>query len=376
MEGRGIAAVVFVVLAASCGSPTAEEESDELDRFKQETAQRLQEITEELEGLDLDQRRSRLTELAQEEGATLDFYGVTNVDDMTPVFEAFDEETGVTVNYYKAGAEDILQRLIEEARAGFRGTDFINDPDTEMTVLDREGLLAEVETPVADQITPEGVQRTWFWAYLDIFAASWNTDELAPDEVPASWEDVLTKYPGRLALEVSDFDWFATLVTDHFMAEEGMTEDEAVDLFRTAARGARIINGHTLMTELLAAGEFAVAASPFTHRVDQFNREGASIEWEPAVLPLVAKGDGVGIHAAARHPATALLFLEFLLTDAQAIGVELNRQPASTEIPGGGIPSQYSTLTIGADVAVDDVEKWQSLYDEILQLSGEDVIED
>ena len=238
------------------------------------------------------------------------------------------------------------------------------------------GVTEGVETPVAEQITPEGVHDTWFWAFVDIFAAAWNTDEIPPGRAPKTWEDVLTGNAGRLAMEAGDFHWFGTLVKDHFVAEQGMTEDEAIDLFRTAARGATVIDGHTLMTELLAAGEFALAASPFTHRVEQFKEEGAPLEWEPAVVPLVAKGDAVAIHAAAEHPASALLFLEYYLDEGQEMGAELDRQPASTAVAGGGLPTQYPTVTIGPEVEVEEIDKWSGLYDEIVRLSGEEIVTD
>jgi iron(III) transport system substrate-binding protein len=54
-------------------------------------------------------------------------------------------------------------------------------------------------------------------------------------------------------MELSDVDWFATLVKEYFMGEKGMSEDEAVQLFKQAAAGAKIIDGHTLMTEPLRA---------------------------------------------------------------------------------------------------------------------------
>jgi iron(III) transport system substrate-binding protein len=178
-------------------------------------------------------------------------------------------------------------------------------------------------------------------------------------------------------MEAGDFDWFATLVKDYFMEEQGMTEDEAVQLFRDAAAGAAsVIDGHTLMAELLVAGEYDIAASTYLHRIFQFKREDAPIEAEPFVEPLVVRPNGVGIHSAATHPATALLWTEFELSDAQPGLIEIDRQPASASVPGGGLPEGFEFIEVDLEAVVDEIDKWEGLYEEIIQGAGGEVIED
>src|SRR5688572_3856985 len=107
-----------------------------------------------------------------------------------------------------------------------------------MVYLDREGLFAPINTPVTDDIPEQGVHETWAWTYIDLFTPAWNTDLISPAEDPKTWEDVLTKYEGQMLMEIGDVDWFATIVKGYFMEKRGMTEEEALDLFREAARGA------------------------------------------------------------------------------------------------------------------------------------------
>jgi iron(III) transport system substrate-binding protein len=154
-----------------------------------------------------------------------------------------------------------------------------------------------------------------------------------------------------------------------------MTEKEAVDLFRKAASGARMVDGHTLMTELLAAGEFSVASSVYKHRAEQLKKDGAPVEWEAPVEPIVIRPNGVGIYADTKVPATALLFADFMLTDVQNMLLEFDRTPASSKAPGGGIPSEYEVLVADLRDLNDEREKWEGLYEEIARSSG-DVIED
>jgi iron(III) transport system substrate-binding protein len=242
--------------------------------------------------------------------------------------------------------------------------------------VDREELLAPLESPVTEDITSEGIQENWVWMYINTFTPAWNTKAISPAQAPKSWEDVLTKYEGQLAMEAADIDWFATLVKEYFIKEKGMSEQEAVDLFKQAAGGGVVVDGHTLMTELLAAGEFDIAASPYLHRVQQLQGDGASIEWEPAIEPLVARPNGIGIHAAAERPASAMLFTEWALTDAQPLLFEFDRQPASTAVEGGGLPTQYENVVVDVEAVIDEFDKWSGLYEEVVRESGGDIIED
>ena len=373
----GVVVALLLVAAACGGSPTAEPEESGtgFEDLRDQTAKKIEDINSELEGLSPDERRKELIAMAEEEGGLVEVYGSTNLDEMGPIIDEFEDATGLTVNYYRANSEDVLQRLVEEARAGYRGVDVVNTNGPEMTIIDREGLFAPIETPAADDITPEGINDTWIWMYINTFTPAWNTDEISQSEAPKTWQDVLTKFKGRLAMEAADIDWFATLVK-YFEEEEGMSEEEAVDLFKGAAAQGVVVDGHTLMTELLAAGEFSIAASPYLHRVLQLKGDGAPIEWEPAIEPLVARPNGIAVHSAAKNVASGLLFSEYVLTDAQDMLIELDRQPASIAVEGGGLPSAYENILVDVEAVVDEFDKWSGLYDEVVRSSSQDVIED
>jgi iron(III) transport system substrate-binding protein len=381
-RGAVLWAVALGLVAAACGSPPTTEEEEPTGGATQEgdgggaledVTPRLQEISGELEGLDDKARREKLIELAEEEGGSFNAYGSTNLDDIFPMIDAFEEATGIEVNYYRASSSDILQRVLQEADANFPGADLIFTNGPELTVIDREGLLAPLDSPVTADVPEEGVFDTWAWLYLNTFTASWNTELVSPEQAPKTWEDVLA-YGDGLALEVGDFDWFATLVKTYF-ADQGLSEEEAVDLFRPAAGSAKLVDGHTLMAELLVAGEYDVAASTYLHRVLQFEREEAPIGWEPPVEPIIIRPNGIGIHKNAQSPASALLFLEFMLTDAQTLLLEIDRQPASEGVEGGGIPEGVETTVVDLAALLDEREKWEGLWEQIIEESGQEVIE-
>jgi iron(III) transport system substrate-binding protein len=376
MSTRGSRLVALLAIAVmtvvACTSPPTSDGDGGSGRLVDVTED-LNGLYAELEGLDPDARRERLIELAAEEGGTVDAYGSTNLDDIFPMLDEFTDATDVEVNYYRASSSDILERVLQEADAEFPGADLVFTNGPELTVIDQEGLLAPLDSPVTDDIDEQGVFDTWAWLYLNTFVGSWNTDRV--QDAPATWEDLLA-YGDGLAVEVGDFDWFATLVKSYFMEQQGMSEEEAVDLFREAVDGAALVDGHTLMAELLAAGEYDVASSTYLHRILQLKKDDAPVEWEGGPTPIIIRPNGIGIHKYADEPASALLFLEFMLTDAQTLLLEIDRQPASAGVSGGGIPSGADTMIVDLPALLEEREKWEGLWDEIVESSEGQTYED
>src|SRR5665648_879977 len=78
------------------------------------------------------------------------------------------------------------------------------------------------------------------------------------------------------------------------MEERGMTEDEAVELFKEAGRNTIFVSGHSIGSQMLVAGEFDVNATMYHHHTDRFP-EDAPYEWEPPIEPIVIAPSGIGI---------------------------------------------------------------------------------
>lgn len=375
----GAVLAVATLLAAACGgaSPTAEDPQAAGTGGPDAASgggNALEAVYAEVEGLEGDERRQRLIELAGQEEGTVTWYTSTNLDESQPVVDAFTDDVGVEPELYRASSSDLLQRLLQEADADYAGADVVASNGPEMSALDQEGLLLPLETPLKDDIIDVAVFDNWAGFYLNVFTAAWNTDLLDESEYPKTWEDVLANYPGQLAMELGDFDWFATLVTRYFVEERGMSEDEAVELFKEASRNASIVDGHTTMAELMGAGEFSIVASAYQHRIPQLQEDGAPVEWEPPPEPIIVRPNGVGIHRDTDAPAQSLLFVEYLLSDAQAMLAEFDRSPANTTY--GGLPEGHETITVDLQEMLEQREKWEGLYEEVVRESGKEVVEE
>jgi iron(III) transport system substrate-binding protein len=377
--GPLLAMVVASVLLAACGAPpTQQPEGDNGAAASDGAGQAagdavLADVNSEVGGLEGDERRDKLVELAQEEGCELTFYTSTNVDESGPLTDAFTDAYDIDVSLYRAGSETIVQRVIEEGQANFPGADVVGTNGPEMTIMANEGMFAPLETPITEDIAEFAVTEHWAGYYLQIMVPVWNTDRVTGEAVPKTWEDVLT-YDGNLALEVGDWDWFATLVK-YFTDEQGMSEEEATDLFRQAADGASVVDGHTLMTELLAAGEYDMTASSYQNRVPSLVADGAPISWEPPVEPSMVRPNAIAIHRDTDCPATALLFVEWTLTDGQGLLAELDYTPANTTVEGA-FPEDVETILVDVEALIQERDKWEALYEQIIRESGAQLIEE
>jgi iron(III) transport system substrate-binding protein len=332
----------------------------------------LDDVVAELDGLDPDARRERLIELAMDEGGEVSFYGSTNIDDIGPVIDAFEEDTEISVSHYRAGASTVMNRILQESDAGFAGSDVVQINGPEMLVLSGEDLLLGLDTPIAEDIVEAGRFDDWLAPYVNAFIVGWNTDLVSEGEAPTTYEEAFSNFSGTLAMDVDDFDWFATLVDEYFVGEQGMTEEEAVELFKEAASGASVIRGHSLGAELVVAGEYDAHVSLYHHHTAR-HAEGP-LGWQPPVEPVVVRPNGVGIVSTTSRPAASLLFLEFMLTDGQELLAEVGRTPGSTKIDAG-LPADVRTIGVDLLKLEEEREKWEGLYEEVVRESGSAVRE-
>ena len=376
MNRRSLAVMVgIVLLATACADAPTASGGDTSTTAPTTDVNPLDAIEAQLEGLDAASRRARLVELAQAEDGVTTLYASMSLADSEGVVAQFRDAYGLDVEIFRANSGTVLQRILQEAEADFSGADVVLSGALEMALLSDEELLLPLDTPASADILEGGVFPRWAGVYVQTFVAAWNTNNLPPADVPATWEEVLTEYPEAFAMELEDWDWFATLVEDYFVAQLGYTEAEAIDLFRAAAADATIVDGHTLMSELTAAGEFDLIASGYQARVSRIRAEGAPIEWEPAVEPLIFRPNGAGVHSNTDTPATALLLVEFLLTDAQPTIGGFGRTPANMTV-AGGLGSTYELLALNVDRLNRDRAKWEPLYASIVELAGTPVVEE
>ncbi len=293
---------------------------------------------------------------AKKEGSVT-LYSSAVIADSTAIIDAFEKKYGVKVQLWRGSADDILRRAVTEARGGRYDVDVAETAGNAMEGLQRERLLAQVSSPVFAQLMPQAVapHRGWVADRLSIFAAAYNTSLIKPADAPKSYQDLTDpKWKAKLGInnEDDDANWFMSVA-------EAMGEDKALPLFRkiVATNGMSLRRGHTLLLNLVAAGEVPLALTVYGYRVTQLKKRGAPIEGV-VLPPAFALPTGVAVFEKSPHPYAAVLLMDFYLTDGQRIIAARSNVPTNRTVA-----EPLAGLRL-LDVAkfLDQEDKWIRLY--------------
>jgi iron(III) transport system substrate-binding protein len=305
-------------------------------------------------------REQRLIEGGKREGA-LTMYSNAPTDDNAALVGAFEKKYGIKVNLYRASSEDIRQRALAEAGAKRFDVDFILNNGPAMEAMAREKLLTEVKSPYLADVMARAIppHREWVGFCLNVLVQAYNADLVKNAELPKSYRDLLDpRWKGRIAIEADDSDWFGGL-----MGQLG--EDAGVKLFRAiaAGNGFSARKGHTLLTNLVAAGEAPLALTVFNYTAEQLKKRGAPIDWF-VIEPLISMPNSIAVARMAPHPAAAVLMFDFMLSDAQKILADRDYVATSRKVSS---PLDRDRLTVmDSSTALAQGDKWEPLYRQII----------
>ena len=143
-----------------------------------------------------------------------------------------------------------------------------------------------------------------------------------------------------------------------------MGEERALELFRdiAAKNGISLRKGHTLMANLVASGEVPIALTIYHHEVEPLKEEGAPVD-ELDLAPMIAFTAAASVANRAPHPYAAVLFLDFLLTEGQAILAKNGN--VSTNIKFQQLPKDWKLSFMDVPKYMDETAKWVRSYREI-----------
>jgi len=305
-------------------------------------------------------RMQRLIAGAKKEGE-LTLYTSMPVDDMTVLTTAFESKYGIKVKMWRAGSEKVLQRAVTEARGNRFDMDVVETNGPELEALHREKLLQEVKSPFIADLIPEAVRphREWMATRLNIFTQAYNTQLVKKDDLPKTYQDLMSpRWKGKLGIEADDLDWFAMVIGE-------LGEQPGLQLFRdiVATNDLSVRKGHTLLTNLVAAGEVPLALTVYNYKAEQLKNKGAPVDWF-VIPPAIARPNGVGVAKGAPHPHAAVLFYDFMLNEAQSLMLTRDYAPTSSKVETSlnKMPLKF----VDPRVILDDGAKWEKLYAEIV----------
>ena len=325
-------------------------------------------VYQQLNALPANQQRAAAIDQAKKEG-TLELYTSLTDELVKPVKDAFEKQTGVKMNVFRASSETVLQRTLQETSANRTGNDAIETNFGEMATLSKQGVLSDYRGAAFANIPQSGRFQGWLADRLNIMLPAWNTKLIKPGQEPRSWEDLADpRFKGKLTLELTDSDWYEN-VTKSWL-RHGKTQAQVDELWQRIVANANVAKGHTVMAELLGAGQTAVDAMNYSYITQNTADKGAPVAYRSAdgIAHTIAfaRPQGVAMMKNAKHPAAAWLFNDWLLGDGQKLLVSLGLTP-SVKVEGDKSLQGVTLEPYDVQGLTQDSKTWDDRYDRLLR---------
>lgn len=301
------------------------------------------------------QREARLLAAAKGEGELL-VYSTAPPEDNKALTDAFEARYGIPVKLWRGSSEDILQRALAEAAAGRRLVDALINTGVGLETMHRESLLQRFDSPLKADLIPEAVlaHGEWTGFYLAPVVQFANLNAIRKADLPKSFDDLANpRWKDKLAVEAADSDWFQAVV-------ENIGRDRGLALFHDIASRNRVSvrRGHSLIANLVTAGEVPLALTVYQFTAQQMKARGAPVEWF-TLGPSMAAQVGVGIVRDALHPAAAALFHDFLIGHAQDLLSQRDFVASRKDIFA---KASFPMKVQDAAATIDGAGEWEALF--------------
>ena len=293
---------------------------------------------------------------------------------VAPLFERFEEETGIDVDVRYADSAELAATIAEEGDNSPADVFFAQDPGSLGAVDDQ---LEELPDGVLDRVDSKFRDSGGRWVGTSGRARVlvFNTDELTADEVPDSVFDLTDpKWKGKVGLPPTNASFQAFVTAMRLDVGDERTKEWLEALKQN---DPKFYEKNTPVVEATASGEIQVGlVNHYYLYLVKEEQPDAPIENkylpgdDPGALVSVA---GAGILDSAPHPDAAERFVEFLLADEQQRFYTEEAEEAEIPLvegidPKAGVPTLDELAGRGPDV---DLSSFGAELEKTLELLNE-----
>jgi len=265
-----------------------------------------------------------ILEGAKKEGVLV-VYTSMSVDQAQRILDVFKTKYPfLKTTMFRAVGERLLTKIMTEAQAGKCDFDAVQSAESQTYFLKKKNLLQRYVSPEAKHIQKPFFDPDGYWTAVYIMpnVIAYNALMVKRNEVPKTDEDLLQpKWKGKMGMDHTKPEWFAWKL-------KRMGEEKGLAYMKKlGAQEFRLYAGLSVVTNLLAAGEFPLVLNTYLHNVEDIKRKGAPVDWI-AQDPIFTKFQPLGIASKAPHPNAAKLFTDFMLSEeGQKVIASFGRVP-------------------------------------------------
>jgi iron(III) transport system substrate-binding protein len=306
-----------------------------------------------------------LAAAAKAEGA-LTVYGSMNEQEALPLWNLFQDATGVKVSYVRASDTQIMARVAIEERARQPSWDIALT--TTVTELP-SAFLAPYEPPEAKSLMPDAraADQRWYGVYANYNSPAYNTQFVNKADLPKTYDDFAAHkdWAGKIAIDGTDEEWLAAIFT-YYGEERGRTLVKNIVM----ALDPIVTDGHLLLARSVGSGEYWLALNNFLNLTLNVKMSGAPSDYW-LMNPVALVFGAVGVNVLAPHPNAAKLAENFALSaEGQTFMKQKGRFPTRPDVPTdppevGEMLKQVKVIPVVFNP--DDEKKWQKTYNELFK---------
>lgn len=287
-------------------------------------------VLEKINKLQGDQRQQALIEGAKKEGQVM-WYANWARDELEKLTTPFKEQYPfIEVLIFRGGSGKISSKLETEYRTGKHIADVILAGTSKVYPLRQAGIIGPYPSPEAQNLRPKLYDKDGWWASIATspVVTGYNTNLVKAAEAPQDWPDLLRpEWKGKFGLDTEPDVMVLGLL-------QAWGEEKTLKFLHALAdNNPQVRSGHTLLVQLLAAGEFPLAAELYGYRVAEFMEKQAPINMtypDPTIYTV----SPIMMARFAPQPHAAALLYDFLLSEKaqEILGMEIGRTPSRRKV--------------------------------------------
>jgi iron(III) transport system substrate-binding protein len=244
---------------------------------------------------------------------TVVFYSSMTAEHHNALVKAFNQKyPGIKLEGFRSNSISVLNRTLNEGRAGNHLVDVINVNELNAWVLKDRSLIQPHKSKETEAFPKEFKDPEGFLpCCADVLTSdmAYNTKLVKKADAPKSYQDLLLPaWKGKIGMEQDMAELFAALMP---IWGKGTT----VNYFKALRKQEPSLRrGRSLLAQLLAAGEFPIAIGFYGYRVLEMQDTGAPLEIIQAD-PVVTWPRRLLLARNAPHPSTGRIFIDYVLSE-------------------------------------------------------------
>jgi len=309
---------------------------------------------------------AKLIDAAKKEGGRVVVYSSMESSISDGIAAGFKKKTGLEMEYWRGSSTKVLDRALNEHRAGkplFDVAITIADP---MFLMQKEGVFAKYTSPAAADYPQSLIDPNLGPNYRTLLIGIvYNKDVIKPAEAPKSFEDLVKpQFKGKLIMpdptqHTTTTQWVASL-------PKLLGKERAEKFIRDLAATKPILAESLLPpVERAISGEVPIAIT-LLHYTYVFSQKGAPLDY--VRMPrLLGDANYVALAAKAPHPNAGKAFIDYFLDDEcmnlmSKLGEFVNRKGITPPLEGVDKIQYVPMERLDAKTYAEKKKEYQNLF--------------